>query len=292
MDKLLKQKRECDSVSKHCSNSSIKRAKAWSIRKYDGSYLGFGFHCTGNIDDPLSLCLICGCEMSNESVVPSKLSKHFKTKHSCLQSESISYLKRLLEQQMTAGNSFESMTISEKAQTISYEVSELIAQNMKDHTLGESLILPACKKVVKTMLENEASKEINKIPLSNDTVNRHILEMSSNIEKNVCSNKLQYSDFALQIDESTDNANKAQLLAFIRFINEDQIINQFLSYKELKTEKGEDVSNIMNNYQCKWQISWKLYVGICTDGAASIVGCVKDLTSFVKQQNENVVITH
>ena len=33
------------------------------------------------------------------------------------------------------------------------------------------------------MLENEAAKEISQVPLSNDTVHRRILEMSTNIEK-------------------------------------------------------------------------------------------------------------
>ena len=61
---------------------------------------------------------------------------------------------------------------------------------MKAHTLGESLILPACKKIVKRMLGNEAAKEISKVPLPNDTVPRRILKMSTNIEKTVCSNKL------------------------------------------------------------------------------------------------------
>ncbi|XP_014782427.1 zinc finger BED domain-containing protein 5 [Octopus bimaculoides] len=163
---------------------------------------------------------------------------------------------------------------------------------MKAHTLGESLILPVCKKIVKTMLGNEAAKQMNKIPLSNDTVHKRILEMPFSIEKNICSNKLQFSDFALETDESTDNASKAQFLTFIRFLDEDQIINQFLFCKELSANaKGEDISNILINYLCKWQISWKSCVGICIDGALSKVGCVKGLTSFVKKQNENV-ITH
>ena len=80
----------------------------------------------------------------------------------------------------------------------SYQVSELIAQNMKAHTLGESIILPACKKIVSTMLGNEAALKITKISLSDDTVCKRILEISSDIEKNVSKNKLQCSDFALQ----------------------------------------------------------------------------------------------
>ena len=108
--------------------------------------------------------------------------------------------------------------------------------------------------------------------------------MSTNIEKTVCSNKLQFSDFTFQVDESTNNANKAQLLAFIRFIDEDQIVNQFLFCKELSTTtNGEDVFNIFNDYLSKWQISWTSCVGICIDGAPSMVGCMKGLTSFAKK---------
>lgn len=65
------------------------------------------------------------------------------------------------------------------------------------------------------MMRNEATMKISKIPLSNDTVHRGILETSSDIEKTVCSNKLQNSNFALQIEESTDITDKVQLLAFI-----------------------------------------------------------------------------
>ena len=58
------------------------------------------------------------------------------------------------------------ITVSEKAQIASYQVSELIAHNMKAHTLGESLIFPAFKMSVTTRLGNEASMKINTIPLS------------------------------------------------------------------------------------------------------------------------------
>lgn len=84
--------------------------------------------------------------MAKESLLPSKLSKHLKIKHSHLKNKPTSYFKRLSRQQTKATNSFKSiMNVSEKAQ-IAYQVSEMIAQNMKVHTLGESLILPACKK--------------------------------------------------------------------------------------------------------------------------------------------------
>ena len=112
------------------------------------------------------------------------------------------------EQLTKTANSFKSIvTVSDKAQIASYQVSELIAQNMKAHTVGESIILPACKKSVSTMLGNEAALKISKIPLFDDTVCRHILEMYSDNEKNLSENKLQCLDFALQVDESTDITN-------------------------------------------------------------------------------------
>jgi hypothetical protein len=43
----------------------------------------------------------------------------------------------------------EKVTISEKAQEARYLVAELVAQKMKSHTIAESLIMPACKIIVK-----------------------------------------------------------------------------------------------------------------------------------------------
>ena len=95
MDKFLKQKRKHDDSGshKHNESSSNKRVKTRSIRKYNESYLAFGIHWTGNIDEPLPLCVVCGYKMANGSLVPSKLTKHFKTRHSHLQGKSVNYFK-------------------------------------------------------------------------------------------------------------------------------------------------------------------------------------------------------
>ena len=100
--------------------------------------------------------------MSNESMLPSKLGKHLKSKHSHLQDKATSYFKRMSEQQGKAADSSKSLrTVSDKAQIASYQVSELIAQNMKAHTLGESLILPTYQNIVSTVLGNEAAMKMS-----------------------------------------------------------------------------------------------------------------------------------
>ena len=43
---------------------------------------------------------------------------------------------------------------------------------------------------------------------------------------------------------------------------------------------------------CIEKLLWKSCVGICTDGAPSMIGCNKGLASFIKEENKNVIITH
>ena len=61
---------------------------------------------TGSDDNLLLVCLVCGIKMSNESMVPRKLGKHLKNKHSYLQDKPTSYFKRMSKQLTKTANSF------------------------------------------------------------------------------------------------------------------------------------------------------------------------------------------
>lgn len=51
--------------------------------------------------------------------------------------------------------------------------------------------------------------------------------MSNDIENNI-GDKIKFSHgFCIQIDESTDTSGKCYLIGFIRFIDNDNIIDQF-----------------------------------------------------------------
>ncbi|XP_050522977.1 protein ZBED8-like [Daktulosphaira vitifoliae] len=111
--------------------------------------------------------------------------------------------------------------------------SLIIAKDGKPHTIGEILVLPAAKKIVRCVLGEKASKEIKKVSLSNDTVKRTIDDMSSNIKNKLLLYLKDCNFFAIQIDESTDIANMAQLMVLIRFDRNDEIIEEFLFCKPL-----------------------------------------------------------
>ncbi|GFW58125.1 SCAN domain-containing protein 3 [Trichonephila clavipes] len=160
-------------------------------------------------------CGICGLKLSNSAMVPSKLQRHLVTNHPSLSTKNKSYFERSLSSKIKQVKVFEKQVcVSEKAQVASYEIAELIAVNLKPHNLAEEIILPACRKIVKTMIGGSADIDICKIPLSNDTIHRRIKDMSENIEQNTAKT-LANSNFAVQVDE-TDITGNAQLIAFVK----------------------------------------------------------------------------
>ena len=102
MDKFVRRKDDsdrCEVKTEHTmkpTKSSTKKAKVRHNRQYCDDYLKFGFSWSGDVAQPCP-CVVCGEKMSNESMVPNKLQRHFTTKHSCLQDKDLNYVQRLLQ---------------------------------------------------------------------------------------------------------------------------------------------------------------------------------------------------
>ncbi|GFX83588.1 zinc finger MYM-type protein 6 [Trichonephila clavipes] len=139
------------------------------------------------------------------------------------------------------------------------------------------------------MIGGSADIDICKILLSNDAVHRRIKDMSANIEQNTAKS-LANSNFALQVDETTDNA---QLIAFVRFIHENDIINQFLRCREFPDfTTGKHIFQVISSYLEEIKVSWKSCIGICTDGAPAMTEHLKGFVAHVKELNEDILVTH
>ena len=69
--------------------------------------------------------------------------------------------------------------------TASYEIAFIMARNKKPHTIAEELIMPAAKVLVKHVIGDEAVSNLNSVSLSNNTIQRRIIEMSTDINEQV-----------------------------------------------------------------------------------------------------------
>ncbi|XP_038162410.1 SCAN domain-containing protein 3-like [Cyprinodon tularosa] len=182
-------------------------------------------------------------------------------------------------------------TTSGKALEASYAVSLLVAKAKKPFTIAEDLLLPAAVVLAETMLDKKSADTLKTVPLSNDTVCRRIDHMGTDIVEQVVE-KLGDS-FSLQMDESTDVSGNAQLVAFVRYIDTDDICEHILFCKEMEGRTtGEDIFNVVNMFFTENAISWKSCSSVCTDAAASMTGSAKGLVARIKKENPLIKWTH
>lgn len=295
MDRFLKRTNPPpQQQTSEASSDQAGSAKRPKLRQYNDAYLQYGFSWCGEVTCPKPICLICRETLANAAMVPSKLARHLETKHPGYKNKDIEYFKRVKSQNATQSERMLSVVrVSDKAQKASFFVAELLAKAKKPHTLAESLILPACKKMVEVMIGPDAAKEIEKIPLSDSTIKRRIDDMSDDMES-VLNEKLRLRrKFALQIDDSTDASGLCQLIANVRYVDEDGVTENFLFCKELENHAtGDEIFRVTDEYLREHDLSWDMCVGLCTDGAASMTGRVRGFVTKAKQRNPTMVVTH
>jgi zinc finger BED domain-containing protein 5/7/8/9 len=111
-------------------------------------------------------------------------------------------------------------------------------------------------------------------PLSAKTVKRRIVDMSDDIEEQTVERINNSSYFALQLDESTDVSNFAELLVFAGYFHKKKLSLFFCKALKLTTT-GEDVFNVINDYFHLKNLDWKKCEWTCTVGALSMAGKIK-----------------
>ena len=221
-------------------------------RKYKPSFLDVGFT---EITDRTGLskpqCVICMDVLSNESMKENKLKRHLETKHATLLNNDRSFFERKeiqLKRQRLDNQTEHGATVSNSTMA-SYLVSWRIAQQKKPHTIGEDLIKPAAVEMARVVCGESVAKKIDQIPLSNNTVHSRINDISNDVKCQLIDLLKMSGKFSLQLDESTDVSDQAQLMTYIRFEGQTKMHEEFLFCKPLlTTTTGEDIFNMVDSF--------------------------------------------
>lgn len=284
------QKRPIDAQS-----TTFKKMKkeSWT-RQYSEDYIKFGF-IKGADDKPL--CVICYATLSNESMKPSKLKRHLELKHSEYSGKPIDFFinkkREFIATKKTMCSNFSLGAQSKNLVMASYEISKLIAETGYPHTIAEKLIVPAMKILASQICDKKQENQLNSLALSNNTVKRRIVEMADNIEETVVGHLKQCNCFSLQVDESTDISNNANLICFVRYDFENSIHEEFLFCKLLITRTtAEEIFNLIDNYINCNNIDWKKCVGLSSDGARAMAGIRTGLFPRIKAVAPDCVWVH
>ena len=215
--------------------SNPKKTKI-KCRSFLVEYIKFGFvRCLSNIQLPM--CLFCKKTLTNEAMKPSRLKDHLSRIHSDKVDKPIAFFQALKEghARSTIRNVFARKGDQNVKRLIaSYKVSLLITKKGLPFTVGESLLIPAVKEIISTVMEKDPAPALQAIPLSDTTVKRRI---GANIEEQLCE-VLQKTFFSIQLDETTTSDNNALLMAYVRYIYEynGKVMEELLFCKCLQTD--------------------------------------------------------
>jgi hypothetical protein len=204
--------------------------------------------------------------LAAECMLPSKLKRHLEAnQHSMVNTPRDFFARQSKELKQQKNTFFKSASIPNNALLASYKVAYRIAQCKKPHTIAEELILPAAVDMVRIMVGESAGKLLLKVPLSNNTISRRIQHMAEDINNQLIE-KMKGVEFGLQLDEAMDNNKDAHLICYVRFIDDNNIIEDLLFCKNTTAgAKAQDLFEILDTFMCENNLNWPKCVGVCTD---------------------------
>ncbi|GFS94719.1 zinc finger BED domain-containing protein 5 [Trichonephila clavipes] len=137
----------------------------------------------------------------------------------------------------------------------------LHARCKKPHTIAEELILPAAIEIVETMFGDNFAKELQSIPLSNDTVSRRIDDISEDVEQQLFASYEWVRD---PFQNTPEGLSTTEEESFIDFTSSGEIKRQFCNktlfqfwaevddeFSELKTKAFRILLPFSTSYLCE-----------------------------------------
>ncbi|XP_077763998.1 protein FAM200A [Canis aureus] len=188
----------------------------------------------------------------------------------------------------------QSTTMNERALLSSYLVAYRVAKEKLAHTAAEKIILPACMDMVRTIFDDKSADKLRTIPLSDNTISRRICTIAKHLEEMLIARLQSGIDFAIQLDESTDVASCPTLLVYVRYVWQDDFIEDLLCCLSLHSHTtGLDIFTELE--KCivgQYKLNWKNCKGISSDGAANMTGKHSRVIEKLLEVTHNSALWH
>ncbi|KAI5086058.1 protein transcription factor II-I repeat domain-containing protein 2B-like protein, partial [Silurus meridionalis] len=153
-----------------------------------------------------------------------------------------------------------------------YMVSEMIATAGKPFKEGE--FVKKCILQAASIICPEKKGQFSNISLFANTVAERISDLSSDIYDQPCEKAKCFSVYSVALDETTDITETAQLTMYVRGVNDNfEVMEELLrvipmhgqtTAQEIYCQLCDAIKNA--------GLPWKRFIGITTDGAASMTG--------------------
>ncbi|XP_065811264.1 general transcription factor II-I repeat domain-containing protein 2-like [Labrus bergylta] len=212
--------------------------------------------------------------------------RHYETKHQSYTSYTGAERTQKVKQMAASLQAqqqffFRTNKIQENATTASYEVAKLIAQHGKPFSDGD-FIKQCLIKVTEIMCPEKVQDFIN-VSLSRNTVVRRIEDLSANLKLQLKDKACAFDFYSIACDESTDATDIAQLLIFLRGVDDNfSCTEALLDMMSLKgTTTGKDIFEAVSEAVEKMGLKWEKLCGVTTDGAPAMTGERKGMASMV-----------
>uniref|UniRef100_A0A8P4KFQ5 SPIN-DOC-like zinc-finger domain-containing protein n=1 Tax=Dicentrarchus labrax TaxID=13489 RepID=A0A8P4KFQ5_DICLA len=256
-----------------CKDAVMERGRQWHCdkRKFKKTWEHEYFFTE---IDSVAVCLICKQRVG--VLKEYNIRRHHETRHSHQFSK---YSGE--ERKVKAGDLLPS-TEQENATRASYHICSLIVRSGLPFAVGD--FVKQCLTVAAdTVCPNQTFSHIS---LSQNTVTRRVEDMAEDIRGQIVQRAGRFSAFSIACDESTDISDSAQLLVFLRGVNEDfEVCQELAGLETLKgTTKGTDVFMAVQLVMDRNSLKWEKKSGITTDGAPAMVGKRAGLTALVSDK--------
>ncbi|XP_063748741.1 general transcription factor II-I repeat domain-containing protein 2B-like [Eleginops maclovinus] len=238
--------------------------------------------------DSNAVCLVC-----KQRVAVSKeynIRRHYLTKHAAefakytgehCKVKLADLLTKLTTQQRTL---LQPSTAQENATRASYRISNAIVRSGRAFAAGD--FVKECLTIAAQDVCPNPMRVFSQISLSRNTVTRRVEDMAEDVRGQIAQRASHFSAFSIACDESTDMSDSAQLLVFLRGVNEDfEVCQELAGLETLKgTTKGVDIFMAVERVLDKNGLNWETLSGIMTDGAPAMVGKRAGLTALVSDK--------